>query len=77
MTAAPRLRILSGCFTNGVFRLIALGGPSASCQVQARADLATTNWQTLGSVTADNAGTILYDDTAATNYSRRFYRLSP
>jgi hypothetical protein len=72
----PPLRILSGWFTNGFFHLTAVGGPNLQYQVQASFDLTTTNWQTLGSVTADGAGTIQFDDTDTALNNRRFYRLS-
>ena len=78
ITATPRvlpLEILSGYFTNGLFHLTGIGGTNLQYQVQASSDLTTTNWQTIGTVTADGAGMIRFDDPAATN-SQRFYRLS-
>jgi hypothetical protein len=51
-----------------------VGGANFQYQAQANSDLTTTNWQTLGTATADGAGTIRFDATAATNYSQRFYR---
>ena len=72
VTAMPLLEILSGYFTNGVFHLTGLGSPNAQYQVQANSDLNTTNWQTVGTVTATN-GIIQFDDTTATN-RQRFYR---
>jgi hypothetical protein len=57
-----------------VFHLTGLGVPNAQYQVQANSDLTTTNWQTLGTVTATN-GFIEFDDAYATN-QQRFYRLS-
>jgi hypothetical protein len=69
------LKILSGYFTNKFFHLTGVGGTNLPYQVQANSDLTTTNWQTIGTVTADSVGMIQYDDTAATN-SQRFYRLS-
>ena len=78
VTATPKvlpLEILSGYFTNGLFHLTGIGGTNLQYQVQASSDLTTTNWQTIGTVTADGAGMIRFDDPAATN-SQRFYRLS-
>ncbi len=78
ITATPRvlpLEILPGYFTNGLFHLTGIGGTNLQYQVQASSDLTTTNWQTIGTVTADGAGMIRFDDPAATN-SQRFYRLS-
>jgi hypothetical protein len=43
--------------------------------VQANSDLTSTNWQTLGTVTAGTNGMIEFDDAFATN-QQRFYRLS-
>jgi hypothetical protein len=74
VTALPILEILSGNFTNGLFHLTAQGGPDFQYQVQANTNLATTNWETIGTVTAGTNGVIEFDDTAATN-QQRFYRL--
>jgi hypothetical protein len=68
--------ILSGYFTNGLFHLTALGGTNLQYQVQANSDLTTTNWQTIGTATADGTGLIQFDDTTVTNQPQRFYRLS-
>jgi len=70
------LKILSGYFTNGLFHLTGIGGTNLQSQVQANSDLTTTNWQTIGTATADSAGTIQFDDTTTTNQPQRFYRLS-
>lgn len=74
VTAIPILEILSGSLTNGLFHLTARGGANLQYQVQAITNLATTNWETIGTVTADTNGFIEFDDTTATN-PRRFYRL--
>lgn len=74
VTASPLLEILYGKFVNGVFHLVGQGGPNQQYQVQADADLTTSNWQTLGSVTADTNGIIQFDDNAPTS-RQRFYRL--
>jgi len=76
VTAIPLLKILSGSFTNGLFHLIGIGGANLQYQVQASSDLTTTNWQTLGTATADGTGTIQFDDVAATNFHQKYYRLS-
>ena len=70
------LKILAGYFTNGLFHLIGSGGTNLQYQVQANSDLETTNWQTIGTTSADGAGIIQFDDTTITNQPRRFYRLS-
>jgi len=72
---AVQLKILSGYFTNGLFHLTGIGGTNLQYQVQASSSLTMTNWQTIGTVTADGVGMIQFDDITATN-SQRFYRLS-
>ena len=74
VVATPSLKILSGVFTNGVFHLTGIGNNNAVYQVQAGADLSTTNWQTIGTATADGSGAIQFDDSSATHQPRRFYR---
>jgi hypothetical protein len=73
---AVQLKILSGYFTNGLFHLTGIGGMNLQYQVQANSNLATTNWQTIGTATADSAGMIQFDDTTITNHPQRFFRLS-
>jgi len=74
--SVAQLKILSGTFTNGAFRLTGLGNRSATYQIQANSDLSTTNWLTIGTATADGGGSIQFDDSGATNQAQRFYRLS-
>jgi hypothetical protein len=69
-------KILSGCFTNGLFHLAGIGGMNLQYQVQTSSNLGITNWQTIGTATADSAGMIQFDDTNATNQPQRFYRFS-
>jgi len=68
--------ILSGYFTNSNFHLTGIGTADLQYQVQANTDLTTTNWQIIGTATADSIGMIQFDDTAVTNQPQRFYRLS-
>jgi hypothetical protein len=68
--------ILSGYFTNAGFHITGSGAANLQYQVQATANLVTTNWQILGTATADSAGAIQFDDTTVTNQPQRFYRLS-
>jgi hypothetical protein len=75
VTAVPLFSILAGYFTNGVFHLVASGSPNLSYQIQAVSDLSQTNWQTLGTATADGSGIINFDDAAVTNH-QSFYRLA-
>lgn len=69
------LRLVSGGFTNGVFRLTGVAGASMTCQLQANTNLATANWVTLGALTADTNGLVQFDDASATN-AARYYRLT-
>jgi hypothetical protein len=76
VTANPLLKILAGYFTNTNFHLTALGTANTSYQIQATTNLFMPDWQTLGTIIADNAGMIQFDDLTATNQPQRFYRLS-
>jgi hypothetical protein len=75
VTAIPVLKILSGAFTNGLFHLTAIGSSNLQYQVQANASLAATNWKILGTVSADSAGFLQFDDTNLPNQTQLFYRL--
>ena len=75
VVATPLLTILSGMFTNGGFQLAGIGGDNGVYNVQVSTNLATTNWLTIGTVTASTNGTIRFDDTNAI-VPQRFYRLS-
>ena len=75
-TAIPRLKMISGYSTNGLFHLIAVASTNLPCQMQASSDLSATNWQTLGTVTADDAGVIQFDDSTDSGHNQRYYRLS-
>ena len=68
--------MLSGYFTNAGFHITGLGVTNLQYQIQATTELTTTNWQILGTVTADGTGVIQFDDNTASNQSQRFYRLS-
>jgi hypothetical protein len=76
VTATSLLKILSVNFTNGFIHLVGIGGTNAPYQVQASTDLSTTDWQMLGTATADATGVIRFDDLTATNLSQRYYRLA-
>ena len=69
------LELVSGVFTNQMFRLIGQGTANAVYSVQANTNLATTNWLTIGSTTAGTNGAIQFDDTGVIHV-QRFYRLS-
>jgi len=68
--------ILSGYFTNDSFHITGRGAANLQYQIQATASLAINLWQILGTVTANSAGTIQFDDSTISNQSQRFYRLS-
>ncbi len=74
--SVPPLKITAGCFTNTFFHLTGAGSPNTPYAVQALTNLSATNWQTIGSATADAAGIIQFDDPAAANQPQRFYRLA-
>ena len=59
---------------NGSIELKGKGAPGVSYTVEANADLRTTQWVTLGSITANNLGALAFIDSKATNYTERFYR---
>jgi len=67
-------KILSAYFTNGFFHLTGTGGTNLPYQVQANSALSTTNWQTIGTATANSVGVFQFDDIMTTQ-PRRFYRL--
>jgi hypothetical protein len=75
ITAVPLSLLYSGGFTNGVFCLNGFG--NSTYTVQACSDLSSTNWQAIGSVTANGAGVLQFGDTnSSARLGMRFYRLS-
>ena len=76
VTANPVVKILSGYFTNAAFQLTGSGPTNSPYQVQASTNLATTNWQTIGTVNSDVNGFIQFNDTNAASQGQRFYRFS-
>lgn len=73
--ATPWLRILSGMMTNGAFHLTGIGNNNSTYTVQAATNLATGNWQDIGTVISDSAGIIEFDDPEVVANEVRFYRL--
>ena len=52
-----------------------LQGPAGNYQVEASTNLSSsTNWQVIQTYSASNIFSYYFLDSAATNYSRRFYR---
>jgi hypothetical protein len=61
----------------GTVQFTAFGITNSIYNVQATTNLADpSSWQTIGTVTADTNGLILYNALISTNYSARFYRLA-
>ncbi len=75
VVANPLLVLLGGVFTNGVFQLTGIGGDNGVYNVETSTNLASPHWVTIGAVTADTNGVILYDDPRAV-VPPRYYRLS-
>ncbi|MEI7728911.1 MAG: hypothetical protein WCO56_05040 [Verrucomicrobiota bacterium] len=75
VTAVELLDITTAGLSNGVFLLTGIGNNNTSYLIQANADLATTNWQTIGTVTAGATGGITFRLAGETNYPMRLYRL--
>lgn len=59
---------------NGAIQLNGLGDTNAQYTLLANTNLSTTNWISLGVLTATN-GVLQFTDQTATNYPTRFYRL--
>jgi len=59
----------------GAAQITGMALANQAYQVQASTNLSTTNWTSLGTVTADGAGTFQFPDSQAGNFPQRFYRL--
>ena len=62
--------------TDGAIRLLGVGQPLLSYQVQMTTNLAAPDWFTVGTVTADGGGKVQYSDFTPTTTATRFYRLA-
>lgn len=60
---------------DGNMHLTATGTPEQEYQLQAATTLASSDWQSIATNTADIAGLVSFDDLNATNYPQRFYRI--
>ena len=60
--------------TNGTVQIGGQGTPGVLYDVQANANLTTTNWLVIGSVTGDFNGAFSFIDTNAPSFPMRFYR---
>jgi hypothetical protein len=61
--------------TNGNVTLNATGAPYTTYHILANTNLATTNWVSLGPITANNLGALIFTDSQAGAYAARFYRI--
>lgn len=61
-------------FTNGSIQLNGSGYPNLGYTVQTTTNLFTTNWQTIGTLTADPSGALQFTDTNALAKPQKFYR---
>jgi hypothetical protein len=57
---------------NGSNSVFGEGIPGGAYRIQSVGDLTNSNWQTLGSATADSSGFFQFSDTTVS--SQRFYR---
>jgi len=76
VAATPRLTILSCAFTNDAFCLTGIGNNNAAYNIQASTNLASAQWLTIGSATADETGIIQFIDEDDNSHQQKFYRLS-
>jgi hypothetical protein len=60
---------------NSQIQLTGLGMAGLAYDIQATTNLATANWITLGTSTADQNGIITFTDVTAPGVEQRFYRL--
>lgn len=68
--------ILSGAlvFSNNAAQLSGTGYPTMPYRVQVNTNLASINWITIGTVTADSNGALTFTDTNSPGSPTRFYR---
>jgi autotransporter-associated beta strand protein len=76
-TSLPTQPNLTGIthLTNGNVTITGTGAPNVTYHVQATTNLAPPNWVTLGPVTANNLGALIFTDSQAAAYPARFYRI--
>ena len=60
--------------TNGSVGLNGTGFPLLNYLVQANTNISSTNWITIGNITADGNGALFFTDTNAVSQPSRFYR---
>jgi hypothetical protein len=74
--ARPPLADAITVLGNGQIQIGGAGFPGQTYQVEANADLNTTNWVNLGVITAQPpSGALQFIDVDAANFPQRFYRL--
>jgi uncharacterized repeat protein (TIGR03803 family) len=75
-SGAPHITITQLQFTNGNILLNLLGGAAGQTyRLQARTNLKTGSWQTLGSATGAITGSLQFLDSGAATQRARFYRI--
>jgi hypothetical protein len=58
----------------GVVQLQGLGGSNVNYRIQSNTNLLTTNWLTIGSVTADGSGNFQFNVSNVTSFPYQFFR---
>ena len=61
-------------FSNGAPQFSGSGYPTLPYRVEVSTNLSSTNWTTVGSISADSNGNLFFTDTNSTGQSQRFYR---
>jgi hypothetical protein len=73
LVVPPLMLTNSGRLVDGQFRFNVIGPTGQVIRLQAATDMATSNWTTIITIT-NTSGTSVFTDSAATNFTRRFYR---
>jgi len=61
-------------FSNGIFQLNGSGYPTLTYRIQANTNLGSTNWTTVGTISADTNGALIFTDMNAAGWPAQFYR---
>lgn len=70
----PVVLIAQGLAPNHYFQIRLTSSPTTTFGIEASTDL--SNWSRIGTSTTDAAGVLMFQDTNAASFSRRFYRAS-
>lgn len=63
-----------GLLSSNVVQLQGLGGSNVNYRIQSNTNLATTNWQNIGSVTADSSGNFQFNVSNLMSRPQQFFR---